>query len=56
MSIDDVQQSESEVTSVLSAYKSEGDPALYEKSYSDLKKFVESSLDIYKVKFYVWIV
>ncbi|XP_058809234.1 transcription initiation factor TFIID subunit 5-like [Phymastichus coffea] len=48
VSIDDVQQPESEVTSVLSAYKSEGDPALYEKSYSDLKKFVESSLDIYK--------
>lgn len=40
------------MNSVLSAYKSEGDPALYEKAYSELKKFVEGSLDIYKVKYY----
>lgn len=36
---------------MLSAYKSEGDPALYEKAYSELKKFVEGSLDIYKVSY-----
>ncbi|XP_011500143.1 PREDICTED: transcription initiation factor TFIID subunit 5 [Ceratosolen solmsi marchali] len=48
VSIEDAQQSDSEVNSVLSAYKSEGDPALYEKSYGELKKFVEGSLDIYK--------
>ncbi|XP_034951063.1 transcription initiation factor TFIID subunit 5 isoform X2 [Chelonus insularis] len=46
--VDENQQTDSEVSSVLSAYKSEGDPALYEKAYSELKKFVESSLDIYK--------
>lgn len=49
ISADDAQQTDSEVTSVLSAYKSEGDPALYEKAYSELKKFVEGALDIYKV-------
>ncbi|XP_076756911.1 TATA-box binding protein associated factor 5 isoform X2 [Xylocopa sonorina] len=48
ISPDDAQQTDSEVNSVLSAYKSEGDPALYEKAYSELKKFVEGSLDIYK--------
>nr|ATI09805.1 TATA-box binding protein [Lysiphlebia japonica] len=46
--VDDNQPTDSEVSSVLAAYKSEGDPALYEKSYSELKKFVESALDIYK--------
>lgn len=40
--------SESEVSSVLSAYKSEGDPDVYEEAYTDLKKFVEGALDIYK--------
>lgn len=49
VSVDENQQTDSEVSNVLSAYKSEGDPALYEKAYSELKKFVESSLDIYKV-------
>jgi len=49
ISIDDTQQTDSEVTNVLSAYKSEGDPAQYEKAYSELKKFVEGALDIYKV-------
>lgn len=39
------------MNSVLSAYKSEGDPALYEKAYNELKKFVEGSLDIYKVDY-----
>ncbi|CAK9799104.1 Transcription initiation factor TFIID subunit 5 [Anthophora quadrimaculata] len=48
ISADETQQTDSEVNSVLSAYKSEGDPALYEKAYSELKKFVEGSLDIYK--------
>lgn len=42
-------QSDSEVSSVLSAYKSEGDPEAYDGAYTDLKKFVESALDIYKV-------
>ncbi|XP_067006198.2 transcription initiation factor TFIID subunit 5 [Anabrus simplex] len=41
-------QSESEVSSVLSAYKSEGDPEVYEGSYTELKRFVEGALDIYK--------
>jgi hypothetical protein len=45
----DSAQADSEVSSVLSAYKSEGDPDAYEGAYTDLKKFVESSLDIYKV-------
>lgn len=41
-------QTETDVSSVLSAYKSEGDPELYEEAYMELKKFVEGSLDIYK--------
>ncbi|XP_046989330.1 transcription initiation factor TFIID subunit 5 [Schistocerca americana] len=41
-------QTDSEVSSVLSAYKSEGDPDVYEDAYVDLKKFVEGALDIYK--------
>lgn len=41
-------QSETDVSSVLSAYKSEGDPEVYEEAYTELKKFVEGSLDIYK--------
>lgn len=41
-------QNESEVSSVLSAYKSEGDPKVYESVYVDLKNFIENSLDIYK--------
>ncbi|KAF4518033.1 hypothetical protein B566_EDAN009266 [Ephemera danica] len=44
----DSAQADSEVSSVLSAYKSEGDPDAYEGAYTDLKKFVEGSLDIYK--------
>lgn len=44
----DSSQNESEVSSVLSAYKSEGDPKIYETVYQDLKNFVESSLDVYK--------
>ncbi|XP_022195379.1 transcription initiation factor TFIID subunit 5 [Nilaparvata lugens] len=43
-----ISEPESEVSSVLSAYKSEGDPNIYEESYSDLKKFIEGALDIYK--------
>lgn len=46
----DSTQSDSEVSSVLSAYKSEGDPEAYDEAYTDLKKFVESALDIYKVR------
>ncbi|XP_013785229.1 transcription initiation factor TFIID subunit 5-like [Limulus polyphemus] len=41
-------QSSSDVTSVLSSFKSEGDPDIYEDAYTVLKKLVESSLDTYK--------
>lgn len=37
-----------EVSNVLSSYKSEGDPTVYGEVYSDLEKFVEVSLDLYK--------
>lgn len=40
---------DSNVNSVLAAYKSEGDPDLYEYSYLELRRFVDESLDIYKV-------
>lgn len=40
---------DSEVSSVLAAYKSEGDPEIYEQSYMELRRFVDESLDIYKV-------
>ncbi len=43
------QQVESEATNLLSSYKSEGDPGSYEKAYMNYLRFVESSLDIYKV-------
>lgn len=36
--------------SVLQAYQSEGDPNSYDSCYTELRKFVDSSLDIYKVK------
>ncbi|CAH1105872.1 unnamed protein product [Psylliodes chrysocephalus] len=39
---------DTDVNSVLSGYKSDGDPEAYDAAYSDLKRFVESSLDIYK--------
>lgn len=42
--------SDSDVSSVLAAYKSEGDPELYEYAYLELRRFVEESLDIYKVR------
>lgn len=32
----------------MAAYKSEGDPNVYQNSYLELRKFVEESLDIYK--------
>jgi transcription initiation factor TFIID subunit 5 len=35
-------------SSVLSSYKSEGDPSLYSDVYNDLTRFIESSLDIYR--------
>lgn len=40
---------DSDVSSVLAAYKSEGDPEIYETSYLELRRFVDESLDIYKV-------
>lgn len=40
---------DSDVSSVLAAYKSEGDPDLYEYGYMELRRFVDESLDIYKV-------
>ncbi|XP_066156213.1 transcription initiation factor TFIID subunit 5 [Euwallacea fornicatus] len=45
---DEVDQPDSNVSSVLTGYKSDGDPDTYESSYIELKRFVESSLDIYK--------
>lgn len=45
----EITQTDSEVSSVLSAYKSEGDPDVYEGAYTELKRFVEGALDIYKV-------
>lgn len=41
---------DSDVSSVLAAYKSEGDPDLYEYAYMELRRFVDESLDIYKVR------
>lgn len=43
-----IEGQESDVSSVLTGYKSDGDPEKYEDSYVELKRFVESSLDIYK--------
>lgn len=40
---------DSDVSSVLAAYKSEGDPDLYDYAYMELRRFVDESLDIYKV-------
>lgn len=51
-SLTDVPESvsvDSDVSSVLAAYKSEGDPDLYEYAYLELRRFVDESLDIYKV-------
>ncbi|KAK5645647.1 hypothetical protein RI129_004111 [Pyrocoelia pectoralis] len=42
------EKTESDVNSVLTGYKSDGDPETYEASYVELKHFVENSLDIYK--------
>jgi hypothetical protein len=53
-STEEIPQTDSEVSSVLSAYKSEGDPEVYEGAYTELKKFVEGALDIYKVKYSDW--
>jgi transcription initiation factor TFIID subunit 5 len=50
-STEEIPQTDSEVSSVLSAYKSEGDPEVYEGAYTELKRFVEGALDIYKVKY-----
>lgn len=46
---------DSDVSSVLAAYKSEGDPDLYEYAYLELRRFVDESLDIYKVILTVFI-
>ncbi|XP_064419011.1 transcription initiation factor TFIID subunit 5 [Latimeria chalumnae] len=39
-----------DVSAVLSAYNQQGDPALYEDYYSNLKKFVESVLDCHRAE------
>lgn len=39
---------DSEVSSLLAAYKSEGDPEIYEASFLELRNFVHEALDIYK--------
>lgn len=44
---------DSDVSSVLAAYKSEGDPDLYEYAYMELRRFVDESLDIYKVTIFI---
>lgn len=44
----DTETTDTDVSSVLAAYKSEGDPELYENSYLELRRFVDESLDIYK--------
>lgn len=40
---------EVEIASILTAHHTESDPYSYEFSYESLKKFIESSLDVYKV-------
>jgi len=45
---DDGKQTETFVNQALAAYKSEGDPSLYDDHYISLKSFVESSLDVHK--------
>ncbi|XP_007910610.2 transcription initiation factor TFIID subunit 5 [Callorhinchus milii] len=39
-----------DVSSVLSAYSNEGDPALYEEYYTGLKGFIEAALDAFKAE------
>lgn len=39
---------DSEVSSLLAAYKSEGDPEIYEAAFLELRNFVNEALDIYK--------
>ncbi|CAB0033987.1 unnamed protein product [Trichogramma brassicae] len=46
--IAELKPSSTEVESVLSAYKDDSEPTRYDKAYTELQKFVESSLDIYK--------
>ncbi|XP_055703167.1 transcription initiation factor TFIID subunit 5 [Phlebotomus papatasi] len=46
--IPDTVPGDSDVSSVLAAYKSEGDPEIYETSFLALRNFVAESLDIYK--------
>ncbi|XP_014677926.1 PREDICTED: transcription initiation factor TFIID subunit 5-like [Priapulus caudatus] len=43
-----VAQTNSEVSAALSAYKSEGDPSIYEDQYLTIREFIEESLDTYK--------
>lgn len=39
-----------DVSAVLSAYKQQGDPALYEEYYSGLKHFIECALDCHRAE------
>lgn len=41
-------QNGSDVSNVLSTYKSEDDPEIYEDTYTNLKKFIETALDTYR--------
>lgn len=43
-------RSEQDVSSVLSAYQSEGDPSMYETNYKNLKHVIETALDSRKVE------
>lgn len=42
---------EVELASILSAHQSESDPYSYEFAYDSLRKFIEVSLDVYKVSY-----
>lgn len=46
--LQDDTQTTSDVSSVLSTYKSEGDPDIYEDTYTCFKRFIEASLDSYR--------
>lgn len=41
-------ENDTQINTVLSAYKSEGDPDIYDESYRKLTKFIDSSLDMYR--------
>ncbi|XP_064646268.1 transcription initiation factor TFIID subunit 5-like [Lineus longissimus] len=44
------EQKDTDVSQALAAYKSEGDPTLYDDLYTNLKSFIESTLDSHKIE------